>query len=102
MKNRKINSSTIGAIATAKTMIIIRSSMVRDALKNSTMFCLLEPPPKNRRLMASEKTDAEKSPQCADIKPAKSQKSDYDEYHESAKEEIGQEITWMKLKRWIR
>ena len=48
MKNRKTNSSTIGAIATAKTMIKARSSMVRDPLKNSTMLCLLEPPPKNR------------------------------------------------------
>ena len=38
----------------------------------------------------------------ADIKTAKLQKSDYDEHHESAEEEIGQKITWVKLKRRVR
>ena len=42
----KRNSSTTGAIATAKTMIMIRCSIVREPLKSSTMFCLLEPLPK--------------------------------------------------------
>ena len=37
-----------GCNATAKTMIMIRCSIVREALKSSTMFCLLEPIPKRR------------------------------------------------------
>ena len=35
-------------------MIIIRCSIVRDPLKNSTMFCLLEPPSKRRCVIASD------------------------------------------------